>query len=73
MKKLISSYLSMLLIMLPASILMAQNIVGESGPFTFDTRPIPVPLSNIALLLAGFLVVAFLFVRYRAQRKGAQV
>lgn len=73
MKKLIFSCLCMVLFMLPAGILMAQGIVGESDPFTFDTRPVLVPLSNIALLFAGFLVAAFLFLRYNSQRKRAQV
>ncbi len=73
MKKLIFSCLSILLIMLPASMVMGQGIVGESDPFTFDTRPIPVPLSNIAIIIGGLLIVAFLVVRYRAQRKGAHV
>jgi hypothetical protein len=50
-----------------------QDFVGESDLFTFDTRPIPVPLSNLAFIIAGLLIVAFLFVRYRIQQKRAQV
>ena len=73
MKKLIFGFLCMILLMLPVGFLMAQNIVGESGLFTFDTRPIPVPLSSFALLLAGFLAVVFLFVRYYLQRKKVTV
>ena len=73
MKKLILGFLCMILLMLQAGIITAQGIVGESDLFVFDTRPIPVPLSSLALVLAGFLVVAFLFVRYHAQRKRAQV
>jgi hypothetical protein len=57
----------------PAGMIAAQGIVGESGEFTFDTRPIPVPLSNLAFIIAGLLIVAFLFVRYRSQQKRAHV
>ena len=73
MKKLIFSFLSMGLLMLPSGIIAAQDIVGESDLFTFDTRPIPVPLSNIAFIIAGLLIVAFLFVRYRMLQKRAHV
>lgn len=59
--------------MLPAGIITAQDIVGESGLFTFDTRPIPVPLSSLSLIIAGLLIVAFLFVRYRVQQKKAHI
>jgi uncharacterized integral membrane protein len=73
MKKLIVGFLCMILLMLPVGIITAQGIVGESDLFTFDTRPIPVPLSNLAFIIAGLLIVAFLFVRYRSQQKRAHV
>lgn len=73
MKKLIFVFLCMILLMLPAGVITAQGIVGESDLFTFDTRPIPVPLSNLAFIIAGVLIVAFLFMRYRAHRKEAHL
>jgi len=71
MKKLIFSWFCMILLMLPTGIITAQNIVGESDLFTFNTRPIPVPLSSLALMIAGLFILGFLIVRYHFQKKRA--
>ena len=71
MKKRLYFLYGMLLVMLPASVSLAQGIVGESEAFIFDTRPYSVPISDIALVIAVLLIVGYSLMRYFRQRKNA--
>lgn len=74
MKRLIYILFCMMLIMLFAGEPMAQQLVGESEPFLFDTRPASViPLSNAVLLVFFILAGSLILLRYYLQRRKASV
>jgi hypothetical protein len=71
MKKLFYFLLCMILIMLFAGGSMAQQLVGESDPFVFDTRQAAIPLSNSVLLIFFILASSLILYRFYWQKKKA--
>jgi len=63
MKRLFYFLFSMILIMLFAGSSAAQQLVGESDPFLFNTKQPVIPLSNSVLII--FCILAFSLILYR--------
>ena len=74
MKRLICTLFCMMLIMLFTGKSMAQQLVGESEPFIFDTRPAGViPLSNAVLIVFFILAGSLILLRYYLQKRKESV
>lgn len=60
------------IIMLFSGSALAQQLVGESDTFEFNTQGAQaVPLTPLAVVLTLLLVTAFLLYRFKKQRNGA--
>jgi hypothetical protein len=60
----------MIVIMFFATGAMAQQLVGESEPFVFDTRVgTVIPLSNSVLLIFFILAGSTILLRYYLQKR----
>ena len=57
--------------MLFTGVSVAQQFVGESDPFVFDTRQPAIPLSNSVVIIFFILAGSLIFYRYYVQRRKA--
>jgi len=74
MKRSLYTLFSMMLIMLFTGESMAQQLVGESEPFVFDTRVgTVIPLSNSVLIVFFILAGSLVLLRYYYQRRKTSV
>jgi len=74
MKRLFNALFYMMFIVLFAGESMAQQLVGESEPFIFDTRTVSeVPLSNTVLLVFVILAGSLILLRYFMQKRKSSV
>jgi|WetSurMetagenome_2_1015567.scaffolds.fasta_scaffold1335695_1 hypothetical protein len=75
MNRLFYTLFCMTVIMLFAGESMAQQLVGESEPFIFDTRTISeVPLSNTTVLIVFFMLAgSLILLRYYLQKRKSSV
>jgi len=69
MKRLSYILFCMILIMCFATGTTAQQLVGESESFIFDTRGAVIPLSNSILLIFFILAGSTILVRYYLQKR----
>ena len=60
------------MIMLYTASAMAQQLVGESAPFVFNTQEAQaVPLGPVAIVITVLLGASFMLYRYWKQKKSA--
>jgi len=71
MKKTVLLVFWMLQFMFFCRLSIAQQLVGESDPFIFDTRQPVVPISDYAPFIFLILAASFILVRYYYQKRKA--
>ena len=73
MKGIFYTLFCMILIMLFAGDSMAQQLVGESDPFIFNTMQSKIPLSNAVLLIFFILAGSLILYRFYVLKKKASL
>ena len=73
MKTFFNFLYGMILLLLFSGESLAQQLMGESDPFVFDTRQPDIPLSNSVLLIFFILAGSLILYRYYMQKRKATI